>query len=278
MAGILSLLILFLHEIFLKMTLVRGKPFYFQLLSHLLHENNEYTGEKNSGAIMFNLFKKKEEKPVQQQPIKRTLRDMLLGDLTPAEWLGNREGMPWSLFVEGHDQVMLKGDIKGAIKTYKKIAETPGLESRHYLQAWHFLRKLGTTPPADIARNVYGVVVDVVLESGQETVAAYADHHARYINYTGGGVIWEAPDASLNEKIDTLLRVCEPPARQLKPLDKHPLAPSALNAVQICILTPSGIHHGLGTFEGWSKDAMGGPILVAATDLMKSLVDKNISK
>ncbi len=187
---------------------------------------------------MFNLFKKK-DKPV-PQPIQRTPRDLLLGDLTPNEWLGNGSTeIPWSFFAEAFDQFMVKGNLKSAVKTYKKILETPGLETRHYLQAWHFLRKLGTNPPSDIANNVYGMVVDVVIESGVETVAGYADHHARYFHSSGGATIWEAPNDSLNEVIDALLKTGEAPAKSLKPLDKHPLAPGNLNQVQICVLTPA---------------------------------------
>ena len=227
---------------------------------------------------MFNLFKKKEPKPA-PQPVQRTPRDLLLGDLTPNEWLGNGSTeIPWSLFAEAYDQFMVRGDLKSAVKTYKKILETGGLESRHYLQARHFLRKLGTNPSPDIANQVHGMVVDVVIETGVETVAGYADHHARYFHSLGGATIWEAPNDSLNGIIDALLKTGEAPARSLKPLDKHPLAPGSLNQVQICILTPGGLRHGLGTFEGWSKDPMGGPILMAATNLMKALVDLSKSK
>jgi len=226
---------------------------------------------------MFNLFKKK-EKPALQSA-QRTPRDLLLGDLTVNEWLGNGSAeIPWSLFNEARNQFMVKSDLKSAVKTYQKILGTPGLESRHYLQAWHFLRKLGTNPSPDIANQVYGMVVDVVIETGVETVAGYADHHARYFHSSGGATIWEAPNDSLNNVIDALLKTGEAPAKSLKPLDKHPLAPGNLNQVQICVLTPAGIRHGVGTFEGWSKDPMGGPILMTATNLMKALVDLNRSK
>ncbi len=229
---------------------------------------------------MFNLFKKKEEKP-KPNPVqaKNSVRDTMLGDLSPAEWLGNRVGVPWSLFAEAYDEINNKQNFKAAANLYQKIVETPELESRHYLQAWHFLRKLKVNPPPEVARKVYGVLIDVVLDNGNEFVACYEDHHARYFHASGGGVIWEAPDSSLNEKIDTLLKVCEAPAAQLQPLDNvHPSAPGRKGAVQICILTPSGIHHGIGTFEGWAKDRMGGPIIAAATDLMKALTEKTAPK
>ena len=35
---------------------------------------------------------------------------------------------------------------------WRQIAAMDGLESRHTLQAWHFLRQAGQPPPADRAR------------------------------------------------------------------------------------------------------------------------------
>jgi len=227
---------------------------------------------------MFNLFKKKEKKqaPADEQ---LTIRDTMLGDMAPIDWpQGKSDAEPWSLFVEAREHISTTQNFQAAIDVYKKITEMPGLETRHYLQAWHFLRRLNVTPPPEIEAKVLGVLVDVCLDNGKEFVAAYADHHARYLNYTGGGVIWEAPDASFDEHIDALLNVCQVVANQLPPLplDKgRPSAPKQVGAVQICILTPGGIRHGLGTFEGWAKNATGGPIIAGATSLMKGLVDKN---
>jgi hypothetical protein len=136
-------------------------------------------------------------------------------------------------------------------------------------------------PPPESDPKVYGVLVDVHLENGTEFVAAYADHSARYFNYTGGGIIWEAPDSSLNDKIDTLLQACEAVTRQLPPLtleQGRPIPPKNVDTVQINILTPGGIRHGIGTFEQLSQNTSANAIIAGATDLMKNLVDKNLKK
>ena len=230
---------------------------------------------------MFNLFKKKDPKQASADA-KNAVRGTLLGDVPIPDWpKGKVEGTPWSLFIEAREHIVKKQNYPEAIKVYKKITEIPGLESRHYLQAWHFLRKLKVNAPPQIEPKVYGVLVDVHLENGTEFVAAYADHTARYFNYTGGGIIWEARDSSLNDKVDTLLQACEVVTRQLPALALElgrPVVPENVGAVQICILTPGGIRHGLATFEDWARNETGGPIIAAATDLMKSLVDKNRSK
>lgn len=227
---------------------------------------------------MFNFFKKKEEKPVSAPAqSKEALRDLLFGNLPAEKWLGNKKDVPWSLFAQAFEQASVKKDNEAAVKTYKKVVDTPGLETRHYLQAWYFLRKLGVNPLPEIAQNVYGVVVDVFLETGSEVVACYADHHARYINYQGRGVYWDLPNTSLNEKIDALLKASEVPARN-KAFDERLPPPTQVNAVQISILTPGGIPYGMGTFEGWSKDPFGGPIVVAAGALLNGLVEKALAK
>ena len=78
---------------------------------------------------MFNLFKKKEKPAL--QPVQRTPRDLLLGDLTPNDWLGNGSTeIPWSLFSEARDQFMVKSDLKSAVKTYKKILDFSGISSK----------------------------------------------------------------------------------------------------------------------------------------------------
>jgi hypothetical protein len=44
---------------------------------------------------------------------------------------------------------MARGDTKDAVAALAAVTVMPGLESRHYLQAWHFLRGLGQQPPGD---------------------------------------------------------------------------------------------------------------------------------
>lgn len=227
---------------------------------------------------MFNLFKKKQT----PADVKDAIRNTLLGDVPIPEWGRDvSDGIPWSMFAQAREHVVKRQNYPEAIRIYKQITETSGLESRHYLQAWHFLRKLKVDAPPGIEFKAYGVLVDVRLETGTEFVAAYADHSARYFNYTGSGIVWEAPDSSLNEKIDMLLQACEVVTRQLPPLtleQGRPVPPQKVGAVQINILTPGGIRHGIGTFETLAKIETAAPIVALATDLMRSLIEKNSKK
>ena len=157
----------------------------------------------------------------------------------------------------------------------KKITDTPGWEPRHYLQAWHFLRQLGVNPPSEKAKIVYGVIVEVGLKGGVDILAAYTDHTARYLNYSGSGVIWEHPDTSLDTEIDTLLQAGQAVAKVIGPWEQaRPPAPQGDN-VRLNMLTPSGLHFGYGAFQTLYNEPMGRSIIDPATRLMQALIAKD---
>ena len=215
---------------------------------------------------MFNLFKKKETR----QPV--TIRDTLFGDLPLSEWAkdDNASGEPWVTFVKAK-KLIEKGDKSSAAALLRKITDMPRLESRHYLQAWNSLRGLGVNPPADKAKIVYGVVVEVGMKNGADIVAAYADGSARYLHHTGAGTFWERPDASLDNEINALLKAGQAVAQKIGPWEKpRPAAPENYN-VRLNMLTPSGLHFGYGGFETLSKDPMGKALIDPATQLMLKL-------
>lgn len=220
---------------------------------------------------MFNFFKKK-EKP----PAPGGIRDTLFGDMPISDWASDSDtdAEPWSIFVQARKHLDRR-DKDSAITLLKKVTEMPGLESRHYLQAWHFLRQLGLNPPSDKAKTVYGVVVEVALKGGVDILAAYTDHTARYLNYSGAAIIWEHPDPSLDAEIDALLKAGQAVANMIGPWEQaRPPAPQGDN-VRLNMLTPSGLHFGYGSFKTLHEEPMGRSIIDPATQLMQSLIAKN---
>ena len=219
---------------------------------------------------MFNWFKKKEKPP------QTTIRDTLFGDLPMVEWPSDSSlnTEPWVSFIQARKYLeRMKGDA--AITTLKTITDMPGLEPRHYLQAWHFLRRLHVEPPPDKAKLVYGVIVEVAVQGGADLIAAYADHMARYLHHRGGGVIWEHPDTSLDAEIDTLLSAGQAVANVIGPSEQgRPPAPQGED-VMLSMLTPSGLHFGYGSFKTIYEDPKGKAIIDPATRLMQGLTAKN---
>jgi len=203
------------------------------------------------------------------------IRDTLFGDMPISAWTGNNSSdEPWASFKEVEKYLELD-NTQMAIQILGKIIETPNLESRHYLQSWHFLRSLGVNPPDDKTKEIYGVIVEVTMKQGVDIVAAYADHTARYFNYSGKAVIWDHPDDSLKEVIKNLIGAGKKIIHNIGPWEnERPDVPPQRQA-RVSMLTPSGLHFGQAPFNVLAIDEMGGPIIKAATDLMQALIKKS---
>ena len=205
------------------------------------------------------------------------IRDTLFGDMPMDQWTGNgsaAQDFPWSAFVLARARIK-RGDRQEAINNWLEIVQHPGLEPRHHLQAWNFLRQNGYEPAPGIAKKVLGVVVEVGMADGLDIVAAYPNHSARYYNYSGSGVVWEHPSHVLDDKIDALLAASVGVVAQIGPWDKpRPAAPPA-DYVRLNFLTPSGLHFGQAPMEVMSKDPIGGQVLYLAAGLMQGLIDQS---
>jgi hypothetical protein len=178
---------------------------------------------------------------------------------------------PWVSFGRAKE-ALDRDDSQAAIETLKGILEMPELESRHYLQSWHFLRELGVHPTAEKEKQLLGVIVEVGMTTGVDLLVAYADHHARYYNYSGAGIVWERPKDSLDAAIDDLLRVGAVTIKAIGPWkESRPSAPPD-GHVRINLLSPSGLHFGQGPHDDLAKDQSGGPVLASAFRLMQELM------
>ncbi|MBD2464209.1 hypothetical protein H6G89_24710 [Oscillatoria sp. FACHB-1407] len=206
-----------------------------------------------------------------------SIRDTLFGD-RPLDIWGTKEtdGAPWLWFAEARAH-LAAGQPDLAIQAFYRVVNTPNLESRHYLQAWYFLRDLGVMPPPDLAKQVLGVVVEVDLGDGLDLLAAYADKSARYYNYAGGGVIWDAGNGSTNpaipEDIQRLLDIAGVVINYIGPWEGDRPGVPPRHYARINLLTPSGLHFGEGPFDVLSADELGGPMLSSATQLMLDLIN-----
>ncbi len=215
---------------------------------------------------MLDLFKKKTKN------INIDIREVLFGDRQIEQWCGS--GMPWELFSKANEEIS-RGNNDIAIETLKEIIKLDGLESRHYIQAWYFLRMLGVTPEKKFGSKVYGVVIEVSLDGGLDILAAYEDCSARYFNYSGAAIIWDKPDDSLNEIITNLITKSQTVVDMIGPWDKERPKPPVKGNVRLNFLTPLGLHFGEGPFNLLYNDPMGGAVIIAGTELMQKLIEKS---
>jgi len=217
---------------------------------------------------VFDWLRKKAARPT------REIRDTLFGDMALGEWPpGDAVVPPWSIFVAVRRSVEA-GRADDAQIHLRQVLELPNLESRHYLQAWHELRRLGVQPTTE-AKRLLGVVVEVALDEGLDLLAAYADHSVRYFNFSGAAVIWEHPDESLDRYIDNLLVAASGILEKVGPWEGHrPPAPPKGHA-RLNMMTPGGLFFGQGPISVLSRDPLAAPAILAATELMKVLIQKS---
>jgi hypothetical protein len=204
-----------------------------------------------------------------------TLRDILRAS-APLEKVATVSHTlpPWSHFAAAHG-ALLNGDQDAAIQQLQQVVHMEGLEARVYLQAWHSLRELGEQAPPDMARIIYGVVVEVGLKGGLDLVAAYSDHSARYYNYSGAAIVWDQRgDVEIDQLVELMLQAGQVVVGNSGPWrGAYPSAPPDGRG-RINLLTPGGLHFGEGNLDQMSKDPAGGRILNLALTLMQTLIGK----
>ena len=205
-----------------------------------------------------------------------SIRDTLFGDAPLSQWppptAATADVEPWDSFVQARE-ALDRNDITGAIAHWRRVLAQPNLEARHVLQAWHFLRERGEFPAEDAGR-VLGVVVEVGMPRGLDLLAAYVDGSARYFNFSGAAVVWECPDASLDDDIAALLQCGQRVADNIGPWEEARPAPPPAGQARLNMLTPGGLRFGQAPQDVLADDAMAAPLFCAAAALMQKLIGK----
>ncbi len=204
-----------------------------------------------------------------------SIRDTLFGDMPIAKW-GGHEGVVWDDFAKARC-FLDNGQTDDAIAALSRVLATPSLESRHYLQAWHFLRQLGRKPPIEQSKRVLGVVVEVSMKGGIDLLAAYEDHSSRYYNYSGSGVVMDIVDPAIVVLIDNLLAAARVVVAEIGPWEQPRPSVPPPGAIRLNVLTPSGLHFGQGPFDVMAKEHLAAPVIAAATELMLALMQKGLN-
>ena len=236
---------------------------------------------------MFSLFGKKDKKkvdppPSETHPMLYDLRETLYTRASLDPFLArlkedSKSAFPWSNFFEANEAIKA-GDNARAIPLLKQIVEKEGLNTRIYLQAWHTLRSLDEWPPESQRGYLQGVVVENHMDHGLDIVAAYRDYTARYWNYSGTGVVWEARDREIDQLIVDLLAVGDAIMKQIG-LGQHETPPVPEKGyLRIYLMAYDGSCFGHGLFEQLSRDKMGNAAIGAAINLMNGLTKKKEKK
>ena len=223
---------------------------------------------------MFGRKRKPVAAPVAAPP---SVRDTLFADGPLESWpVGDHaDREPWATFVTARRYVAA-GDIGSAVFGWQRVVGMPGLEARHYVQAWTFLRQYGVPPAPAEAKRLLGVVVEVDRgAAGLDLLAAYPERTARFYAGTGGGIAWERPDPTLDAPIGALLDAAKAVLDRIGPWTQPRLPPPPPDHIRLNFLAPSGLHFGQAPFAVFEQDALAGPVVRAATGLLQVMMAVN---
>lgn len=144
-------------------------------------------------------------------------------------------------------------------------------ESRLRVVAYRRLYELGR----DVDGPLLGVIVEVGLDAGLDTLAAYADGRVRYINHSGAMSIVEDA-AVLGAPVKALLVAAEVAAAASGPWDGDRLPPPSAGSVRLSMLVGGRLHFGQGPIDQLSADPLGGPVLQAASALLSAVAGLSV--
>ena len=175
----------------------------------------------------------------------------------------DREPAPWqrTLFLDRPDAEAIRA-----------VATDTALDARVRLLACRRLAQDGEAP-APGAKDLLGVVVEVALDAGLDTLAAYADGSVRYINHTGAMSIFEGRSDALAPAVDRLFSASREVVARIGPWDKPRLAPPERGRVRLSFLVTDGLYFGDGPMSQFQRDPLAGPVIASASALLTQVVD-----
>jgi hypothetical protein len=149
------------------------------------------------------------------------------------------------------------------------LANDADAEGRIRVLAFNWLRRHGHAVPA---KQVLGVVVEVRLPGGLDTLAAFADGGVRYINQTGRMSFFERLE-TLQPLVAALFEAATATVAEIGPWDRARLPPPTGDHVRLTFLVSDGLYFGEGQMQTMQREALGGPVIARAGALLQAVVD-----
>jgi hypothetical protein len=161
------------------------------------------------------------------------------------------------------------------VKALQGLASNPSEESCLRILAF---KALGKNAVPTQRKELLGIVIEVGLDGGLDTLAAYRDSRARYINQSGKMLIWETNDAKVEEKIKKLFFAGEKVVEKIGAWDNSRLPPPTKGLMRMTFLVNDAIYFGQGPMEMLQRDSLGGSVVTSATELLVELTNRAATK
>lgn len=168
----------------------------------------------------------------------------------------NEQEYPWS--------ILFSSDPSEA--ELLKIASDPEMETRVQLLAYKLLH-------ID-SKKFLGVIIEVGMKDGLDTLAAYKDGTARYISHAEKLIVWDIVTPESKQLIDELFYHSFQVVKNIGPWDKERLPQPKVGEIRLSFLVADGIYFGNGPFEVLEKDPMASPVINSATKLLLFLTSQ----
>ena len=216
------------------------------------------------------LFRRSQQSPEPRTDAGSTIRELLYGDVPLAAWRAQPTD-DLSRQFQMAAATLRSGDSSATRQILEPIAANEHLDSRDRLEAWATLRELGVNPPQSVASLVLGLVIDVPMSAGLDTLAAYADGSARYVNQSGALAIVE-PTSPLSARVLELVDAGQQLALLIGPWDgnRPPLRP---DHARISMLCPGGLYFGDGPVNEIMQDPIAEPVFRCGAQLVGALAE-----
>lgn len=120
-------------------------------------------------------------------------------------------------------------------------------------------------------KQLLGTIIEVALPEGVDTLAAFADGNARYINHTGKMAIIEGAPGLFQSEIQAVMKASKPVVAVIGPWDKTRLPAPTIGNIRLTFLVSDGLYFGEGPMEVMQREPMAAPLIDAATELLVKL-------
>jgi len=156
------------------------------------------------------------------------------------------------------------------VKTLQTMAADRSQEGRIRYLAYQRLRQSGHPVPA---KQLLGVIVEVPLDGGLDTLAAYSEGGVRYINQSGKMVVAEG-ETSFLPLVEALLAASQPVVDNIGPWKEARRAPPTRGNIRLTFLVSDGLYFGEGSSNVMQRDQLAAPVIRKATELLQAVVAK----
>ena len=179
----------------------------------------------------------------------------------PARFASNGapQGALATVLAEPSDRAALQG-----------IADDRGIESRIRMLAFNRLRAMGVAVPS---KQLLGVILEVPLAEGLDTLAVFADGRMRYINQAEKIAIFEDAPPAIARKADMVLRAAQAVVDRIGPANEPRRAPPTDDLTRMTFLVSDGLYFGEAATDNMYADELGGPVMGHAAELLHLLVE-----